>query len=133
MLGTKVIKQNENQVIILLDSVLLKSVLTGISVIGKILFSRMNRILKFLTEKNRAYACHLPSESDKPFRFRPHIRGGNRSVSVWTAKEVGFLAFYDDRMNRRNYIDVTKHLLVLYIKKTFDGNDPWYYVQDNAP
>ena len=77
----------------------------------------MNFILKFLTEKNRSYACRLPSESDKPFRFRPHIRGGNRSVSVWTAQEVGSLAFYDDRMNRRSYIDVIKHLLVPYIKK----------------
>ena len=36
-------------------------------------------------------------------------------------------------MNRRNYIDVTKHELVPYIKKDFDGSDPWYYVQDISP
>jgi len=50
-----------------------------------------------------------------------------------TAKGVGPLVFYDGRMNGPNYIDVIKPQLVPYIKKNFDSNSSWYYVQDNAP
>ncbi|CAF2781502.1 unnamed protein product [Rotaria sp. Silwood2] len=86
--------------------------------------------------KNRSYMRRLPSESDKPFCFRPRVQGGGGSISVWgamTAKGVGPLVFYDGRMNGKNYIDVIQNELLPYIKKNFDGSDPWYYVQDNAP
>ena len=35
-----------------------------------------------VNRKNRSYIRRLPSESDKPFCFRPHVQGGDRSVSV---------------------------------------------------
>ena len=57
----------------------------------------MNLILKFLIEKNRSYVRRLPSESDKPFCFRPRVQGGGGSVSVWgamTAKGVDPLVFF---------------------------------------
>ena len=43
----------------------------------------MNPILKFFTEKkiDLMYG-RLPSESDKPFCFRPHVQGGGELVSV---------------------------------------------------
>ena len=46
--------------------------------------------------KNRSYVRRLPSESDKPFCFRPRVQGDGGSVSVWramTAKGVGPLVF----------------------------------------
>jgi hypothetical protein len=55
ILVTEVIRRNgnrtENLVIVLLDYDLLKSIRIGISVIGKMLFSLMNLIAKFLIEK----------------------------------------------------------------------------------
>ena len=86
--------------------------------------------------KNRSYIRFLPSESDKAFCFRSRVQDRGGSVSAWgamTAKGVGPLLFYDGRMNGGNYIDIIKHKLVPYTKKDFDGSDPWYYVQDNAP
>ena len=49
-----------------------------------------------------------------------------------TAKGVGPLVFYDGRMNGRNYSDGIKHELEPYVKKDFNGSDPWHYVQDSA-
>ncbi|CAF3984976.1 unnamed protein product [Rotaria sordida] len=86
--------------------------------------------------KNRSFVRRLPSEADQPFNFQPRVQGGGGSVSVWgvmTAKGVGPLAFYDGRMNGPNYIDVIKPQLLPYIKKNFDSNSSWHYVQDNAP
>ncbi|CAF4163843.1 unnamed protein product, partial [Rotaria sordida] len=86
--------------------------------------------------KNRSFVRRLPSEADQPFNFQPRVQGGGGSVSVWgvmTAKGVGPLVFYDGRMNGPNYIDVIKPQLLPYIKKNFNSNSSWYYVQDNAP
>ena len=44
-------------------------------VIGKMQFSLMNLILKLLTEKIDLIIRRLPSESDKPFCFRPRAQG----------------------------------------------------------
>jgi transposase len=86
--------------------------------------------------KNLSYVRRHPSESDKPFCFKPRVQGGGGSVSVWgamTAKGVGPLVFYDGRLNGKNYINVIQGELLPYIEKNFDESDPWYYVQDNAP
>lgn len=86
--------------------------------------------------KNRSFVRRLPSEADKPFNFQPRVQGGGGLVSVWgvmTAKGVGPLVFYDGRMNGLNYVNVIEPVLLPYIKKTFNHNDTWYYVQDNAP
>ena len=77
ILPTKVIQCNENQVIILLDYIV-----PEISLIGKMSFSRMNFILKFLTEKKRSYVRRLPSESDKRFCFRPRAQSGRGSINI---------------------------------------------------
>ncbi|CAF1547916.1 unnamed protein product [Adineta ricciae] len=53
--------------------------------------------------KNQTYVRRLPSESNKPFCFRPRVHGVGGSLSVWdaiTAKVVGPLVFYDSRLNQ---------------------------------
>ena len=52
-----------------------------------------------VNRKNQAYIRRLPSESDKPFCFRPRVQGGDGSINVWgtmTANGVDPLVFYDD-------------------------------------
>ena len=63
---------------------------------GKMLFLKMNFILRFSTEKSRSSVRRLPPEADALFNFQPRVQGGDDSISVWmmvTAKEVGPLVF----------------------------------------
>jgi hypothetical protein len=72
----------KNLVIVLFDYDLLKSILIGVLMNGKILFPHMNLISNLLIEKKRSFVHRLPSECDRPFNFQPRLHGGGGSLSV---------------------------------------------------
>ena len=91
----------------------------------------MNLILEFLTEKIDLMYVVFHQDRINHFAFGhvfTAVVDSLASEELLIAKAVGPLVFYDGRMNGRNYIDVIKHELVPYIKKNFDGSEPWCYV-----
>ena len=90
-----------------------------------------------LNRKNQVLVRRLKSEINQSFNFVPHVQvGGGGGVSVWRCMSRGArgpLMIQNCKLNGPTSISVIKEALSMVFQNTFDPNNDWVYMHDNAP